>query len=49
MADEKKPTILLDMDGVCVQFMYPALRAQGMDHAGAMKFLHEWPKGKFTI
>ena len=44
MAD--RPTILLDMDEVCVQFVRPALQLQGLD---ATKIIDTWPKGVWEI
>lgn len=41
-----RPTILLDMDGVCVQFMAAAVKVQGLD---PVEILANWPKGKWDV
>lgn len=42
-----RPTILLDMDGVCVQFMRAAIFCQ--DRRSPQPVFDAWPKGKWDI
>jgi 5'(3')-deoxyribonucleotidase len=44
--ESARPTILLDMDGVCVQFMSAAIYAQGLNPPVV---LEGWPKARWDI